>query len=173
MDDAYSEFRSGWKVVCGAAIGVGVGVTGAAFYTVGVFLKPLTAEFHWSRAAISASTLFLHFGWAVMAPFIGRLADRFDVRNIALISLIGVILGFLGLTHINAHIWTFYLGLMFLGIAGSGTAPLIWTHAVNSWFDRSRGLALGLTLAGSGIAAIVAPRGVDTLIQWHGCALDI
>ena len=164
----FSEFRAGWKVVFASAVGVGVGVTGAAFYTVGVFLKPLVAEFHWSRAAVSASTLFLHFGWASMAPLIGRLTDRFDVRMIALISLLGVILGFLGLTQINAHIWTFYLGLLFLGMAGAGTAPLVWTHAVNSWFDRSRGLSLGLTLAGSGVAAIIAPRGVDSLIQAYG-----
>lgn len=168
MDRDYSEFRAGWTVVFASAIGVGVGVTGVAFYTVGVFLKPLAAEFHWSRAAVAAATLFLHFGWAVMAPFIGRLADRFGARAIALASLVGMVVGFLGLTQINAHVWTFYLGLVFLGVIGSGTAPLIWTHAVNSWFDRSRGLALGLTLAGTGVAAIVAPRGVDSLIQAYG-----
>jgi MFS family permease len=168
MSRDYSEFRAGWPVIFASAVGVGAGVTGAAFYTVGIFLKPLVAEFHWSRAAVAAAGLFLHFGWASMAPFIGRLADRFGARTIALTCLVGMILGFLGLTQINGHVWTFYLGLVFLGVAGSGTAPLIWSHAVNSWFDRSRGLALGLTLAGSGVAAILAPRGVDSLIQAHG-----
>ena len=117
---------------------------------------------------MGASTLFLHFGWAAMAPIIGRLADRFDVRKIALWSLAGIILGFLGLTQMTGQIWTLYLGLLFLGMAGSGTAPLVWTRAVNSWFNRSRGLSLGLTLAGSGVAAIVGPRGVDSLIQAYG-----
>jgi MFS family permease len=168
MDNGFSEFRAGWKVVLASAIGVGAGVTGVAFYTAGLFLKPLITEFHWSRAAVSAATLCLHFGWAVMAPFIGRLSDRFDVRKIALISVVGVVLGFLALTQVNANIWTLYVGLVFLGMAGSGTAPGTWARAVSSWFDRSRGLALGITLAGTGVAGLVAPKAVDGLIQAYG-----
>ncbi len=168
MNHRVSEFRAGWTVVLAAAVGVGVGVSGAAFYTMSVFLKPLAAEFHWSRAGVSAATLFLSLGWTLSAPIVGRLADRIDVRKIALISLVGVIVGFLALTQIDGDIWTLYLGLTFLAVAGSGTAPLIWTHAVNTWFDRSRGLSLGLTLAGSGVAAIVGPRAVDRLIADHG-----
>jgi predicted MFS family arabinose efflux permease len=163
-----SEFRNGWKVVLASATGVGVGVTGAPFYTIGIFLKPLVAEFHWSRAGVSAATLFLSTGAALTAPFVGRLADRIDVRKIALISMIGVILGFLGLTRIGADITSLYFWLAVLALAGCGTTPLVWTHAVNSWFDRSRGLSLGLTLAGGGVAAILAPRGVDRLIQAYG-----
>jgi MFS family permease len=168
LNHRVSEFRAGWKVVLASAVGVGVGVSGAAFYTMGVFLKPLAAEFHWSRAGVSAATLFLSLGWTLSAPIVGRLADRIDVRKIALTSLAGVVAGFLALTRIDEHIWTLYLGLTFLAVAGSGTAPLIWTHAVNTWFDRSRGLSLGLTLAGSGVAAIVGPRAVDRLIADHG-----
>jgi predicted MFS family arabinose efflux permease len=163
-----SEFRRGWKVVLASAVGVGVGVSGAAFYTIGVFMKPLAAEFHWTRAAVSAAALFLSLGWTLTAPIVGYMADRMDVRKLALISLIGMIAGLLALTRINGNIWSLYLGLTFLAVAGSGTAPLVWTHAVNSWFDRSRGLSLGLTLGGSGIAAILAPRWVDKLIQAYG-----
>ncbi len=168
MAQKKSEFRAGWKIVLAASMGVSVGVSGTPFYTMGVFLKPLSAEFHWTRAGVSAATLFLSLGWALTSPIVGRLADRMDVRRIALFSLLGVIAGLLALTQVNGQIWTLYLGLTFLALAGSGTAPLIWTHAVNTWFDRSRGLSLGLTLAGSGVAAILAPRFVDRLIADHG-----
>ncbi len=168
MAKTVSEFRAGWKIVLASAVGVGVGVSGTPFYTMGVFLKPLATHFLWSRASVSAATLFLSLGWALTSPVVGRLADRLDARRIALISLIGVILGLVGLTQVNANVWSLYLGLAALAVAGSGTAPLVWTHAINTWFDRSRGLALGLTLTGSGIAAILAPRAVDRLISGHG-----
>jgi predicted MFS family arabinose efflux permease len=163
-----SEFKQGWTVVLAAAVGVSAGVNGVTFYTMSVFLKPLAAEFHWSRAGVSAAILFQSMGWALIAPFVGRLADRFDVRRIALASLVGTTFGLLGLTQIDAHIWSLYLGLTILAVLGSGTAPLVWTLAVGTWFDRARGLSFGLTMAGSGIAAILAPRAVDTLIQSHG-----
>jgi predicted MFS family arabinose efflux permease len=170
MDKAggLSEFRQGWTVVLAAAVGVSAGVNGVTFYTISVFLKPLAAEFHWSRAGVSAAILFQSMGWALIAPFVGRLADRIDVRKIALASLAGTTLGLLGLTQIDGHIGSLYLGLTILAVLGSGTAPLVWTLAVGSWFDRARGLSFGLTMAGSGIAAILAPRAVDMLIQSHG-----
>jgi MFS family permease len=168
MNPAPSEFRRGWQIVLASAMGVGIGVSGAPFYTLGVFLKPLSAEFGWNRAQLSASTLFLTFGYTLASPIVGRFADRLDVRKIALISLVGLALGFLGLTQINGSIVSLYFGLSVLAVAGCGTSPLIWGHAINSWFDRSRGMALGLALGGGGVAGIIAPRAVDSLIQAYG-----
>jgi MFS family permease len=163
-----SEFRLGWKVVMAAALGVGIGVSGAPFYTLGVFLKPLSGEFGWSRAEASAATLFLTFGSALTAPVVGRLADRLNVRNIALISLVGIVLAFLWLTQSGPRVGSWYFGLALLALAGCGTTPLVWVHAVTTWFDKSRGLALGFTLAGSGISGIVSPHAVDFLIIHYG-----
>ena len=43
-------------------------------------------------------------------------------------------------------IWTL------LAVCGAGTLPIAWTRAVNNWFFRSRGLALGLALVGTGLS---------------------
>jgi MFS family permease len=55
-----------------------------------------------------------------------------------------------------------------MALVGGGTTPVVWTRAVNMWFDRSRGLALGLTLAGSGLAGIFGPVLCTALIQSYG-----
>jgi len=55
-----------------------------------------------------------------------------------------------------------------MSIVGAGTLPITWTKLVNEWFDTSRGLALGLTLAGTGIAATTAPTYVAWLIDIGG-----
>jgi len=75
MPQDYAEFRAHWPVVVSAAIGVGVGVTGAMVYSLGIMLNPLADAFGWSRAEISAAKTFLTLGFAVTAAiFIGLAA---------------------------------------------------------------------------------------------------
>jgi predicted MFS family arabinose efflux permease len=163
-----SEIVHGWRILVASAIGVGVGLGGVPFFTLGVFLKPLSEAFSWTRAEVGATSMCISIGAGLTAPFVGSLADRADVRRIALVSLVAMSAAYLGLTQLNGDVRFLYLGVIGLAVCASGTSPLVWALAVNTWFDRARGLALGLTLAGSGVTAIVAPRLVDLLIAAHG-----
>ncbi len=165
---AVSEFVRGWRALVASSLGVGVGLGGVPFFTLGVFLKPLSEAFGWSRAELGATSMCLSIGAGLSTPFIGGLADRLDLRRIALLSLVAMSVAFLGLTQLNGDIRMLYLGIVLLALFGCGTSPLIWAYAVTTWFDNARGLALGLTLAGSGVAAIASPRLVDALIASHG-----
>jgi predicted MFS family arabinose efflux permease len=163
-----SEFRRGWKVVIASSIGVAVGLGGIPFFTLGVFMKPLAEAFGWSRAEIAATSLCLSIGSGLTAPVVGRLVDRLDVRRVALVSLAAMVVAYLALTQLRGDIRMLYLGVFTLALCGCGSSPLVWALTVSTWFDRARGLALGLTMAGSGVAAILAPRLVDRLIEAYG-----
>ena len=43
--------------------------------------------------------------------------------------------------------------------------PHQWTRAITGWFDKQRGIALGLALAGTGIAGWLAPQYVAALLE--------
>jgi MFS family permease len=62
----------------------------------------------------------------------------------------------------------FYVAWLGLSLIGGGTTPVVWTRTVNIWFDRGRGLALGLALAGSGVAGVFAPVLVTRIIAEYG-----
>src|ERR1700741_2879934 len=70
------EGERGWKVI---AVSLMASVFGSAgmFFAFGLFLKPLSSEFHWSREAISGFTSISGVIFAVASPIVGRLADRF------------------------------------------------------------------------------------------------
>jgi len=104
----------------------------------------------------------------VTAPAVGLLIDRFGARRIALISLplYGITLAGLGLS--TDSLWTYYVAWGVMSILAAGTLPVTWTRVVNSWFDRYRGLALGITLAGTGIAATLGPTYATWLIGEYG-----
>ena len=85
------EWKRGWKVVAVSLLSYVFGSTGM-FYAFGIFLKPLSSEFQWSRAAISGFWSISGVIFGLASPIVGRLADRFGVRRVILISVILVAL---------------------------------------------------------------------------------
>ncbi|WP_428484508.1 MFS transporter [Rhodopila sp.] len=163
-----SEFARAWTVIVAAAIGVGLGTTGLPIYTTGQFIRPLGDAFGWSRSATAGGLIFLTIGSVLMAPIIGALIDRFGARRVAMTAMVGLCLGYFGLTLNGGSIGRYYLGWAMLAVLGAGTSPIVWTRAVASWFERGRGLALGITLCGTGLVAVVGPGIIGGIIAVHG-----
>ncbi|MFV3126602.1 MFS transporter [Niveispirillum sp. KHB5.9] len=166
-----SEFRQGWKVVAASALGIGTGLSPIPFYTTGVFVAPLTAEFGWGVDQIMLALVIMTLGAMVMGPLAGMAADRFGVRRVVLISvaLFGVTLA--GFALSNGSLTLFYINWMLLAALGSGTLPITWTRAVNNWFNTHRGLALGLSLLGTGLFGAAAKLYANFLIGEVGWRL--
>ena len=164
MDSGWGEFKQGWKVIVAASAGVGVGMIGAPIMTLGVFFLPLEKTFGWTRGQVSLASLCMVVGAIVTAPFLGRICDRIAPRKIGIVSLIMLGIGLLLMTQINGNIMTFYGGPVLLSLLGSGTTPTVWTRGVSTWFDKKRGTALGITLAGTGIASTFLPPFIGSLI---------
>ena len=165
---ADSEFRRGWPIILAAALGVGAGTTGLPFYTFGIFIAPMTAEFGWGRGEIALGSLFLTTGTFVLAPFIGQAADRFGARPIGMISLGLLAAALIVLPLVVTSRVSWYGAWLFVAIMGSGTAAMVWTKVVALWFTRMRGLALGLTLIGTGLSGAIGPIFVNLLIAQYG-----
>jgi MFS family permease len=82
--------------------------------------------------------------------------------------MIALSLGYAALTQLDGTLGLFYVAWLGLSLIGGGTTPVVWTRTVNIWFDRGRGLALGIALAGSGLAGVFAPVIVSRIIAEHG-----
>ncbi len=162
------EFRAAWTVVLAAAVGVGLGTTGLPIYTTGQFIRPMADAFGWTRSATAGGLIFLTIGNVLMAPVIGTLIERFGVRRVAMTAQCGLCIGYFGLTLNGGSVPLYYAGWAVLAVLGAGTSPIVWTRAVASWFERSRGLALGITLCGTGIVAVFGPGIIGGIIAAHG-----
>lgn len=125
MTAARAEFRRDWQSVAAAGIGVCAGVTGLPFYSIGLFVKPLTAEFGWSRGAVSGAALCLQAGIVLSAPLIGRLIDRAGTRRVAITSLIALAISFALLPLLGPSLPLFYAAWLALSLVGCGTTPVV------------------------------------------------
>jgi MFS family permease len=156
------EWRAHWRVVAGSAIAYGCGF--ALFGLVSsLFIVPITEETGWTRGQIATASSLGLIG-ALSAPFIGRLADRYGMRPVAIACFVGLALVYVGLASMQAQLWLLFVGLGAFAIIGPGTGGITLTRAVNSWFDRSRGLALATTLAGVTVSALITPPPIQWLI---------
>jgi MFS family permease len=162
------EFRAGWPILLVSILGVMVSVSVVPIYAIGAFVKPLQAEFGWSRGAIQYALTAYFIGAIFAAVLCGWLLRRFEVRAVAIGSLFGNALGFMLLSRLNASIWSLYAGMFALIILGAGTMSATWTLATNYWFVRHRGFALAIILSGSGLASTFAPLYATTLTQAYG-----
>jgi OFA family oxalate/formate antiporter-like MFS transporter len=62
----------------------------------------------------------------------------------------------------------FYLFYVALGLVMHGPGPILYGYVISPWFDRHRGLALGLTMVGSGSGAMIMPSFAQQLIARFG-----
>jgi predicted MFS family arabinose efflux permease len=176
MGTEQSELRRNWTIVLVCGVGIGAGVTGIPFYTLGLFVDPLGAQFGWSRGEVQAVFLVFTTTGLFMVPVIAWLTDRLGVRNLVFASLAGTAVGYWCLGTLTTSLVTFYLSGAVLAILGSGTTPLTWTKALSGWFDRQRGLALGIALAGTGVAAFAVPPFVAWVLSvsdWRSAYLAL
>ncbi|MGA2576637.1 MAG: MFS transporter [Bryobacteraceae bacterium] len=158
----------GWLVVLAAYCGAMVSFGSLLVFTFSIFLKPLSGAFGWSRESVSAAFGLAALTVAVCSPPLGHLLDRFGPRRVILpcMAVFGVAFGSLGfLTPRLMHLYAIFV---LLGIVGNGTTQMGYSRAVSTWFDKRRGLALALVMAGVGTGAMVFPPAAQALIAAHG-----
>jgi MFS family permease len=155
-------------VLVASLLGTACGASPLPFNTIGFFIDPLQAEFGWSRTEISLGITIYGLLAALLAPVFGRMADRYGVRPVALGSLAAFGVVFASFALIPGSLAWYYFVWVLVGLVGIGSTPVTWTRAVNVWFYRHRGLALGLTLMGTSVSAVLLPMITVALLEWQG-----
>jgi MFS family permease len=158
----------GWWVVLAAGIGSFMGPGPILSFTFGVFLKSLSQEFGWSRAQISLAFSLSTLVLSGILPFIGKLVDRFGARKVIVPSALFFGLCVMSFSLLSASLWHFYVIYLLVGIVGGGTSPLPYASVISHWFDKRRGLALGLVMVGLGLGTFITPSLAQVLITYVG-----
>ena len=141
--DSRGLFR-GWWIVLVSAAGMSCSIGTMIVYTFGVFAKPLAMDLKASRGSIALAVSILDVVVACSAPWAGRLADRYGARGVIVGSMIGLSACLLGLSFVPLPLWHFYALFALAGMVGVASSPVTYSRVVANWFDRRRGVALGL-----------------------------
>lgn len=142
----------GWAVVMAAfainAIALGVR------YSFGVFFKSLEAEFGLNRTATSAvfsTYMVLCAGIAVLG---GWLLDRHGPRKLVFTMALFTVASLL-LTGRTTAPWQLFITYSVLLALGTGAMYVSLMSTISRWFEKKRGLALGIAGSGVGLGTVV------------------
>ncbi len=135
---------------------------GGSRSALGLMLKPMVDDLEWSRSALSMGITAYMVVSALAMPFVGRLADRYELRWIigvgAAVGAVGI-----GLMSVVSAPWQLFpiYGLVFaLGNAGMSN-PVVSVMIVR-WFPDRRGLANSIAVSGNAIGQLII---IGTLAQ--------
>lgn len=137
-----------WFVVIGVALLL-FGSAGSRF-SFGVFLKPLTDDFGWSRESIAGALAVAGLVTGMLRPLAGWLSDRYDAKRVALLGMAVAGLALLGLSQIH-QLWELYVLFLIMGAGFTLASPATVTKLVSAAFTRQRSLALSLASSGSAV----------------------
>ena len=161
----------GWRMVAVCMVGQCFGLATVLVYTFGVFAKPLAASFKVSRGSIALAVSMLDLAVTFSAPGVGRIVDRFGARRVIVASLLALGICLFGLAAVRPPVWHLYVLYGLAGCLGVATIPVTHSRVVANWFDRKRGLALGVTSMGVGFGAFLGPSLAQFLIDKLGWRL--
>lgn len=150
------------------AAAMGVGLSAAPIYSLGVFISPLNQAFGWSRADIAFAQVVMSIVVTSTAPLIGLALDRIGARRLGLCgtALMCAMMACLSLLKGSLALYFMTWALMAVGVASSSS--VIWLKAVVERFTAKRGLALSIALCGSNVTGAIAPILAALLVRDYG-----
>ena len=162
-------FANRWLVVAASMCGLLVGSGPILIFSSGVFLKPVSAELGVTRGDLSSALFLAAICTAIACPVLGWFLDRFGTRRVMIpgVILYALVVAGFGLMQTKP---VFVIPLIFalVGIVGAVQTPIPYAAVVAQWFDRQRGLALGIATAGVGLGVVVLPPFLALLINNFG-----
>lgn len=165
------------RALAAATLGNMVGLTPAVGSVFGLFLLPLAETFGWPRATISGVMGLISIGPALIAPFAGRLADRFGARVILIVGNIAFAVSLAMLAFTTGSIAQFYANFALVAVGAAFVSTPILAKVVSDWYDTHRGAALGFAAGfGNGFGSTIIPviaTAVMATAGWRNAYLSV
>jgi MFS family permease len=163
-----SALFPGWRVVVGSGFGIAFG---SAIFASAAFSQLANAWAHlfgWSQPDLTkAATIFLLLQ-TLTYPVFGWLLDRRGSRQVASACIVLFAIALVVLSRIENSLTQLYAAFALIGLISAGTNVVSYARAISLWFNRKRGLALGLAASSQAIGAVIVPLLTATIIASAG-----
>ncbi len=144
----------GWVIVAVATVCLTVGF--GANLTISILMEPFQAEFGWSRASISMAYTLLALGAGAGGIIWGAASDKYGAQKIAFLGAI-VLSSMLILVSFQSDLQIIYLLYFFMGGIGFACLFTPVLALIGLWFDKRKGIAIGIATAGGALGQGVIP----------------
>jgi MFS family permease len=158
--------RQGWRVVAALAV-VTFLLLGSTIGTIGLFFKPLIHDFGWTHEQVSRLATAFLLCMGLTAAVTGWILDRVPAQLPMTMGAAAAASGYFMASRagsLGSLIAAF--ALIGAGVGSSTIVPV--TIVAANWFRERRGLAIGVSIAGSPVAVTLMPPVLAHVIIVHG-----
>src|SRR3569833_4166491 len=143
----------GW-VVAGSTFLVMLATAGA-MGSAGVLIQPLEKEFGWTTEHISSALAARLFIFGLLGPFAAAFMNHFGLRKVVTTALVLIGAG-VGLSMLMRELWQMMVlwGIV-IGVGTGMTALVLGATVASRWFDKRRGLVVGLMTASNATGQLI------------------
>lgn len=88
------------------------------------------------------------------SPLVGKVIDQHGVRSMLTVGAFSYLVSFLMLSRLQS-LWMYYAAYGVMAISAAATGPVVCSTLVSYWFNKKRGLAIGIMSASAGAGSLV------------------
>src|SRR6202044_3616240 len=159
-------FFYGWVIIAVTFVTMAIGVNARTSFS--LLFPPIIHEFGWERGVTAGAFSFGFLVSAAASPLIGRMMDRTGPRSVMELGVALMAAGLL-VAPLTTQPWHLYLPIGVLVCSGSICLGYSGQSLfLPNWFNRRRGLAIGLAFAGVGIGSVTLLPWVQHMIEQTG-----
>jgi Sugar phosphate permease len=156
----------GWVVLSVATLGMAATLPGQTA-GISLFIDAFIEDLGLSRSVVSWLYTVATVLGSLGLPLAGRLLDRYGPRRVAVVLIALLAASCAGMSWVSSWVGVF-VGFVCLRGFGQGALGLVNNHAVNLWFERRRGLAVGVLGLGMAGATALFPPLMEMGLQAYG-----
>ena len=167
----YQKPVFGGPIMLACFVGMFGNIGPLVYASFGFIVWQLELDFGWSRSEMTLSISLLTLVSAAVHPAFGRLVDRFGVRRTLIPSLLLMAVIVATVPLYLSEIWHLWLVFVLVAIFGVANNNLSYIRLIATWFDKRRGLMIGLAASGTGLGLAVLPKVTErvvSLYSWQG-----
>ncbi|KAB2329712.1 MFS transporter [Cytobacillus depressus] len=130
-------------------------VAGIVISSSGVFIDSFEKEFGWDRSVIALAFGTSMFLFGLSGPFMAALLNVIGLKKMMIISMATLLTGIL-LTFIMNQSWQLIIIWGFIiGLGASLFLTVLSPYVANHWFEKRRGLAVGILTASTATGQLI------------------
>ena len=159
----------GWWILAASVVAMAVG-SGVSFWAYGLYFDPLESEFGWSRTEVSLGFSISFIVAGASGPVVGRWIDLRGPRSAIVVGTIFTAASYFLLAS-TGSLWQWYLYSSVNALFRQLMFFIPFQALISRWFDRHRGIALGIFGTGFSLGGLLFLPVMGVLIDrydWRG-----
>jgi MFS family permease len=165
-ESSYRYF--GWRVAAVSVVGIAFSTVPVMIAILSVLGRGIELEFGIGRAQVSLLMVFYTIPTIIFLPIFGRVIDKVGLRVVLLTSIVSSSAVVFAMAYLARNFFDLCVLSAVLGLVGTGAQPITYNKLMGAWFDKKRGLVMGIVAAGFGVGYSILPPIISTATRGGG-----